>query len=198
MRRAAPPRRRSAPAPQADYSREAMRTSATCSSAKERQLMKQHTGALGDLGDRSPDDSWENLYREHQENHAVWGARTNPLLVGVAERLPVGTALDLGCGTGDDTFWLARHGWEVGPSNAPTLPNARRPAPVGRRPPSPTTSCSSEGHRAEDGPENRTEVRPFPGRPGPCLSARHVCGRLSGSSEPAARPLRAARRRPGP
>lgn len=75
--------------------------------------MKQHTGAPGDFGDRSPEDFWENLYREHQENHAVWGARTNPLLVGVAERLPVGTALDLGGGTGGDTFWLARHGWEV-------------------------------------------------------------------------------------
>ncbi|WP_019545485.1 SAM-dependent methyltransferase [Streptomyces sulphureus] len=69
--------------------------------------------ALGDTEGREPEEFWENLYREHRENRALWGTRANPLLVEVAQCLPVGTALDLGCGTGGDALWLARRGWRV-------------------------------------------------------------------------------------
>ncbi|MEX5712694.1 class I SAM-dependent methyltransferase [Parafrankia sp. FMc6] len=56
---------------------------------------------------------WENLYHEQRDNQAVWGTRVNPRLVEVATSIPAGTALDLACGAGGDTIWLARHGWRV-------------------------------------------------------------------------------------
>ncbi|MDR7281086.1 class I SAM-dependent methyltransferase [Catenuloplanes atrovinosus] len=51
---------------------------------------------------------WEKHYRGRRA-----GGRVNPLLAEIAAPLPAGTALDLGCGTGGDTIWLARRGWRV-------------------------------------------------------------------------------------
>lgn len=53
---------------------------------------------------------WESHYQRHRptERSAV-----NPLLAEIAESLPPGSALDLGCGNGGDTLWLAEHGWRV-------------------------------------------------------------------------------------
>lgn len=42
-----------------------------------------------------------------------WGERVTPLLVETVEPLRPGAALDLGCGAGGDTVWLARRGWQV-------------------------------------------------------------------------------------
>jgi SAM-dependent methyltransferase len=54
---------------------------------------------------------WENLYRGKD---AVWKGTPNPLLAETAAQLtPPGHALDLGCGEGGDTIWLATHGWQV-------------------------------------------------------------------------------------
>jgi tellurite methyltransferase len=36
-----------------------------------------------------------------------------PLVVAIAEQLPVGRALDLACGTGRNALWLAQQGWSV-------------------------------------------------------------------------------------
>ena len=53
-----------------------------------------------------------------------------PEIVALAERLPPGRALDLGCGTGTSTLFLAARGWDaVGIDFAPTaIRHARRRA----------------------------------------------------------------------
>lgn len=63
--------------------------------------------------DTDPDEAarfWDELYTTRE---IPWGERVNPLLVEVAADLTPGTALDLGCGPGGDTMWLARAGWQV-------------------------------------------------------------------------------------
>ncbi|MBZ6085295.1 class I SAM-dependent methyltransferase [Streptomyces olivaceus] len=53
---------------------------------------------------------WEHLYRGKD---GIWKNTANPLLAETAAHLPPGRALDLGCGEGGDTLWLATHGWHV-------------------------------------------------------------------------------------
>lgn len=54
--------------------------------------------------------TWEEHYAERDR---VWSGRANVRLVEVAESLPPGRALDLGCGEGGDAMWLAERGWHV-------------------------------------------------------------------------------------
>ncbi|MGE2724034.1 class I SAM-dependent methyltransferase [Mycolicibacterium pulveris] len=53
---------------------------------------------------------WEEHYGERNR---AWSGRVNARLAEVAESLPPGRALDLGCGEGGDALWLAEHGWQV-------------------------------------------------------------------------------------
>lgn len=53
---------------------------------------------------------WEDHYAERNR---VWSGRVNVRLADVAESLPPGRALDLGCGEGGDAMWLAERGWHV-------------------------------------------------------------------------------------
>lgn len=54
--------------------------------------------------------SWEERYRSADR---LWSGAPNPLLQDFVAPLQAGTALDVGCGEGADSIWLAQHGWDV-------------------------------------------------------------------------------------
>lgn len=58
-------------------------------------------------------DDAELFWESHYGARRAGGERANPLLVETAGPLPPGAALDLGCGAGGDTLWLAQRGWQV-------------------------------------------------------------------------------------
>lgn len=53
---------------------------------------------------------WDERYNG---SGAVWSGNPNPQLVAEAAKLAPGRALDVGCGEGADSFWLAQRGWQV-------------------------------------------------------------------------------------
>ncbi|MDQ0735859.1 class I SAM-dependent methyltransferase [Arthrobacter agilis] len=53
---------------------------------------------------------WDDRYRQRPR---IWSGLPNRQLVSVAETLPPGRALDVGCGEGADAVWLAARGWHV-------------------------------------------------------------------------------------
>jgi SAM-dependent methyltransferase len=71
------------------------------------ELHAEHREGRGDV---EVERFWEGHYQGHKRR---WSGRPNPALVYVVGSLRPGTALDLGCGEGGDTIWLARHGWRV-------------------------------------------------------------------------------------
>ncbi len=53
---------------------------------------------------------WEGWYADTPRK---WSGRVNATTADVVATLPVGDALDLGCGEGGDAVWLAEQGWRV-------------------------------------------------------------------------------------
>ncbi|MEU6018718.1 class I SAM-dependent methyltransferase [Streptomyces sp. NPDC047515] len=72
-----------------------------------------HGPTAADLAAQKPEEFWEGLYRQRAQDRSAWASRVNPVLEEVASGLTPGAALDLGCGTGGDSLWLARHDWKV-------------------------------------------------------------------------------------
>lgn len=64
----------------------------------------------------------------------------NPYLAAEITHLPVGTALDAGCGAGSETLWLAEHGWQVTAADI-----------------SATALMTAQTHAADAGPDDRIE-----------------------------------------
>jgi 2-polyprenyl-3-methyl-5-hydroxy-6-metoxy-1,4-benzoquinol methylase len=58
----------------------------------------------------STQNRWDDRYREQG---ALWGAEPNRFLVEAVQGLEPCTALDLGCGQGRNSLWLARLGFTV-------------------------------------------------------------------------------------
>ena len=55
-------------------------------------------------------EAWDARYAESDR---VWSGRPNQRLVEQVADLPPGRALDVGCGEGADSVWLAQRGWRV-------------------------------------------------------------------------------------
>jgi tellurite methyltransferase len=56
---------------------------------------------------------WNARYRSGERAAEDLEAAPTPLLIETALRSKPGRALDLACGTGRNTLWLAEHGWSV-------------------------------------------------------------------------------------
>ncbi|MDO5617248.1 class I SAM-dependent methyltransferase [Kocuria sp.] len=54
-------------------------------------------------------EHWDERYSGEQ----VWSGQPNGTLISEVADLPVGRALDVECGEGADSVWLAEQGWEV-------------------------------------------------------------------------------------
>jgi SAM-dependent methyltransferase len=66
------------------------------------------------MPDRSDADAMRAVWDErYAAAGQLWGLEPNQFLVGVADDLPPGTVLDLGCGLGRNAVWLATRGFAV-------------------------------------------------------------------------------------
>jgi SAM-dependent methyltransferase len=73
----------------------------------------------------SQEEQWDARYAESDR---IWSGKPNVELVAEVAGLPGGSALDLGCGEGADSVWLARQGWQVTAADISTVALSRAAA----------------------------------------------------------------------
>lgn len=59
------------------------------------------------------DETTAHWNARYGERDRIWSGAPNAALVASVAELPAGRALDLGCGEGADSAWLAERGWQV-------------------------------------------------------------------------------------
>ncbi|WP_432523205.1 class I SAM-dependent methyltransferase [Kineococcus sp. SYSU DK006] len=65
------------------------------------------------MGETDVDVSSQEFWDQRYRGGPLFSGHPNPWLVHHASALPPGTALDVGCGEGADSLWLAARGWHV-------------------------------------------------------------------------------------
>ena len=78
--------------------------------SEERSEMEPFHTAENEPSEESAKKHWEDRYRQRDR---IWSGRVNARLAEIVAGLAPGRALDLGCGEGGDTMWLAEQGWQV-------------------------------------------------------------------------------------
>ena len=71
---------------------------------------EHHEASYDELRKALTADFWDEKYAASRR---VWSGRPNQRLVEQVTALTPGRALDVGCGEGADTIWLAEQGWQV-------------------------------------------------------------------------------------
>jgi SAM-dependent methyltransferase len=75
--------------------------------------------------DATNEDATRFWERRYAESHQIWSGRVNAVLAELVAGLSPGRALDLGCGEGGDSVWLASQGWDVTAVDISTVAIAR-------------------------------------------------------------------------
>jgi SAM-dependent methyltransferase len=75
-------------------------------------------GSVDDMGAAA----WNAVY---EERPALWSGKPNAQLVAEVAGLSPGKALDVGCGEGADSVWLAARGWQVTATDVSSVALAR-------------------------------------------------------------------------